>query len=243
MEQERPYSELQPPELNKEFHRLFGLVSAIQISMLGTIIGDDSTEMTDDEHTAFHGILQRLKNPRYVDTVLGNPFEGMTTEEIEASLSESEREIYIGQAKGAVAMERRMTFGATLLVKLEDFMPFIQGTDSFKQGYIPREMRRCIRDGVSEGGKDHWLYGNDELGGIFHPKTVGGIEERSLQIFSQDIAWYGVSPFIGRVFEADYDNDQVYRDMVDLGRRWKPEFIEMYKRAPLDMRGQDIQIP
>lgn len=235
MERERPYSELLPQELNKEFHRLFGLVSAFPVSMLGTIIGDESTEMTDEEQAFYREILEDLRN-----RMSHYPHEEMTIEEVEADLGYS-RELFIQQAKGAAAQEKRMTFGATLLVKLEDFMPFVKGTDSFKE-YMRREMKRCIRDGVREGGRSHWLYGDDELGGVFHPESVENIEEKSFQIFSQDIAWYGVSPFIGRVFEADYDKDQAYRSTVDLGRKWKPEFIERYKRVPLDERGQEIQI-
>lgn len=243
MEQERPYSELQPAELNDEFHKLMGLVSANQISLMGTIMGEESIEMTDQEQAYYLGILESMKTNERAGLFGGNPYAAMTLGEIDTSLNEDTREAFIAQAKGAAAMERRMTFGATLLVKLGELMPFVQGTDSFKE-YIPREMRRCIRDGINEGGKSHWLYG-DDTGGMFHPVAVEPIEEKSFQIFANDIEWYGLDPMMvmGRLFEADYQKDPVYREMVDLGRRWKPQFVERYSRAPIDVHGQEIQIP
>lgn len=240
---ERDYSQLQPTELNDEYHKLFGLLPAIEISMAGTITGSDSLEMDETELPFYQRILQDLKDLDNTATVFGNPYAGMTLEEIDARIGSS-RNMFIQQAKGAAAMARRMTFGATILVKLEDFTPYVKGTDSFKE-YMCREMRRCIRDGTRDGGRGHWLYGDDILGGVFHPQAVEPIEEKSFQIFSQDIAWYGLDPMgiMGRLFDADYDNDPNYREIVDLGRAWKPHFLERYGRVPIDLYGQEIQIP
>ena len=91
LEQEKPYSELQPQELNDEFHKLFGLASAIQISMLGTIIGDESTDLADNELPFYHGILQSLKDQEGGGLVFGNPYAGMTVEEIDAGLKDDDR--------------------------------------------------------------------------------------------------------------------------------------------------------
>lgn len=236
---ERYYLGMQPSGLNEEFHKLMGLISANQISLMGTIMGEESTEMTEEEQAYYLGRLENMK----ADDADINPYARMTLEQIDASLDDDTKAVFIDQAKGEAAMERRMTFGASLLVKLEEFMPFVQGTASFRE-YIPREFKRAIRNGISEGGKDHWLYG-DKLGGIFHPVSVEAIEEKSLQIFAADIAWYGKDPMmmVGTIFEADYDNDPVYREMVDSGRRWKLDFVEKYKRVLLDVRGQEIQIP
>ena len=243
---ERDYPQLPPQELNEEFHKLFGAISARPISMLGTIMDDDSLEMTDEEQAEYDKTLETLRQDyELTDKIFGMHRQFRNLDEVEATLDDSLRSILIGQAKGDVAREKRAKsfYSAAIMVKLGGLMPYVRGTDSFKD-YIRREIGRYIMEGISDGGKGHWLYG-DEQGGIFADESVEGIEERSIQIFSADINWYGLDPLMimGRMFEADYDNDPNYRGMVDLGRKWKQEFNEKYGRQPVDVYSQEIKIP
>lgn len=234
MAQERDYSLLPPDALNSEFRMLFVAAPAVGMSVLGTLMEESSTEMTDEQRVVY---LEELT--AYRDEI----YHGMTLEEVEEQLGENERELIIEQAKGEAARRGRDNsfYNAALLNKLEPFMPFVQGTSSFKE-YIRREMKRITIDGIGRDGQDHWLYG-DDLGGIFHHQSAPPLEAKSFQMFASDINWYGVSPIVGRVFEPSYEDDPIYKSAVDLGRQWKIEFQERYQRVPLDVHGREITIP
>lgn len=228
MTRERDLAQLSPVELNLEFRRLFQAIPAVEISMLGTIMDSGgesvSLEMTDLERESFQYL--------FPDTD-------------KRELDEDTLEMFVEMAKGHAVTRRRADsmYGAAIMTKLEPLIPFVKGTGSFNE-YIRREVSRCIRDGIGNEGKDHWLYGG-ELGGIFNSESVEQIEEVSIQIFHGDVKWYGRSPMppFPQMFEADYDNDPNYRSIVDLGRKWKKEFVEKYKRVPTDVRAGEIVFP
>ncbi|MBI3341570.1 hypothetical protein HY024_00445 [Candidatus Curtissbacteria bacterium] len=236
MPQEREYSLLSPAELNAEFRALFLAAPAVEMSMLGTLMGADaSVEMTPEERVVY---LEELAGWR--DEI----YPGMMLEDVEAGLDETSREFIIDSAKGEAARRRRATsfYNAALLNKLIPLKPFIQGTAAFREEYVPRELERITIDGIGEGGQHHLLYG-DDLGGIFHPQSAPAIEMKSFQRFAGDIEWYGVSPIVGRVFVPDYDRDPNYRSAVDLARKWRVQLLERDKRAPLDIHGREIILP
>lgn len=215
-----------PKDLNTEFRKILSALPAVQMSMLGTVMTDEITDpfdMTEEEKLVFETMFGEDVDPTF-----------------------EAHELLAEIAKGEVTMIRRKNsfYNAALKSRPAPLLPYIKGTDTFRDFYVPREIERMSIDGVSEGGKSHQLYGN-EMGGIFDAFSVGSIEEKSLQIFIGDINWYGVSPFtfIGKMFPADYVNDPVYKRMVNTGRAWSDQFMKLYKRAPLDMHGEMLEIP
>lgn len=221
MENER-IEQRSPRELNKEFRDL--LASAPSVQIAGTLKFDEPwhgvSDLKHNEFTDFRELVEEEYFRTHYEPVL---YKGDFIYEAWSKIIEAK-----------VLERKRLDFRyrADILLKLPPLLPFIKGTESFANFFIPRELRRLMIEGVSYAGQNHYLYG-DEQGGIFNDDSVGEIEEHSFQVFEGDI----------RMLTTDYDIGTTYRWLVDMGRVWKPEFIDKYKRVPMNTRGEEIIIP
>lgn len=226
MEKERGEQRI-PRELNNEFRKLLASAPSVQLGVRGLVF-DDPWEGASN--------LKHNEGVRYEELVKVRSFSKDPLLILDAWTDMISREVLKRER-----LDSR--YRVDVLSKLSPLIPFIKGTESFRSFFVPRELGRVLIDGISHAGQDHYFYGDDR-GGIFNDDSVREIEERSFQVFIDDIKSHEV-PHLrpGTRDVKAYNNTLIYEELVDRGREWGMEFIGKYSRFPLDKNGGELQIP